>query len=352
MPSFVMAGRTVILVAVGLSVGIALLVILYFALSAPLSTDTNVMASPNNNNWISMVVIPKTNVAETNYEPEVIKVVIGINNTVRWMNQDVTSHSVRADDEGDPDFHSATQDNFLAPGETFEYTFTKPGAFGYHGVPHPWMRGTVVVLEPGSSDEVYKKIVEDMLKQEIENTPLIVNVVRDPSTGIVQVHAVQRFILENSSDINAYLVYPTWQDNKNPVSESLTDRNGNSISDDPIFHDALLRTFDAVCPYTEIKIADDRSIDGSSTNKETTVYYGSQISTRLDSDITVAYYNYSLGTVEPDENGIYRLTFVTPYEAKVKISDDINVLSYGRSNCSVIDSDLSIPYFDIIFRVN
>lgn len=342
--------RTIILVAAGLSVGIAI-IILYFALSAPLSTDTGVMASPNNNG-ISMVVIPKTNVAETNYEPEVIKVVIGINNTVRWMNQDITSHSVRADDEGDPDFRSAMQDNFLSPGETFEYTFTKPGVFGYHGVPHPWMHGTVVVLELGSSDEVYKKIVEDTLKQEIENTPLIVNVVRDPSKGVVQVHAVQRFVLENSSSISAYLMYPTWQDNKNPVSGSLTDRNGNSISHNPIFRDALLRTFDVVCPYTEIKIRDDWSIDGSSTNKETTVYYGSQISTRLDSDITVAYYNYSLGTVEPDENGIYRLTFVTPYEAKVKISDDINMLSYERSNCSVIDSDLSMPYFDIIFRID
>lgn len=71
------------LVAAGLSVGIAL-VVLYFALS-PLSRDTGIMTSTNNNK-ISTVVVPSTNVAETNYEPEVIKVVIDTNNTVQWIN--------------------------------------------------------------------------------------------------------------------------------------------------------------------------------------------------------------------------------------------------------------------------
>lgn len=82
-----------------------------------------------------------------NFEPAVIRVVIGVNNTVQWINQDVTLHSVRGDDEGDPDFYRATQDIFLMPGETFEHTFTKAGKFDYYAVPHPHMRGAIVVLE-------------------------------------------------------------------------------------------------------------------------------------------------------------------------------------------------------------
>lgn len=101
--------------------------------------------------------------ARNNFEPETIAVVIGVNNTVRWENQDVTTHSVIASSEDDPLFYDATNlqcenddddscsvvssKNLLLPGETFEFTFTKPGVFDYHMVPHPHMQGTVIVLE-------------------------------------------------------------------------------------------------------------------------------------------------------------------------------------------------------------
>lgn len=87
-----------------------------------------------------------------NFEPAIIKVVIGVNSTVRWSNQDITGHSIVADDKSDPDFYDATADDeggakeLLNPSETFEFTFTKAGEFGYHSEPHPWMRGTVIVL--------------------------------------------------------------------------------------------------------------------------------------------------------------------------------------------------------------
>jgi plastocyanin len=89
-----------------------------------------------------------------NFEPETIKVVIGVNNTVRWMNQDSVSSSIRADDKIDPEFYDATHldENsearlLLNPSETFEFTFTRPGEFGYHSEPHPHKRGIVVVLQ-------------------------------------------------------------------------------------------------------------------------------------------------------------------------------------------------------------
>lgn len=68
--------------------------------------------------------------------------------------------------------------------------------------------------------------------------------------------------------------------------------------------------------------------------------------------IGILHYSYGLGTVEPDENGIYRLTFVTPCEAQVELSDELDMLSYERSNCVADDGNLTIPHFDIIFRIS
>lgn len=104
------------------------------------------------------------------FVPQVITVVVGVNNTVRWTNQDSVTAFIEADnDRMDPAFFkattlpesvvtsadgqmtSATSDignlqlpNVLQPGESFEYTFTIPGEYGYHG--KPWQRGTVIVL--------------------------------------------------------------------------------------------------------------------------------------------------------------------------------------------------------------
>jgi len=36
----------------------------------------------------------------------------------------------------------------LRPGDTYEFTFTNAGTFGYHGVPHSWNKGKVTVLQP------------------------------------------------------------------------------------------------------------------------------------------------------------------------------------------------------------
>ena len=116
-------------VAVGLAVGVAFIMVLALALSPGTS--------------ISKVIIAEGSSLESaernNFEPTHIRVVIGVSNTVQWINQDVVPHSIEADDEGDCDFCRATQDIFLIPGATFEYTFTKPGELDYHGLPHSHM---------------------------------------------------------------------------------------------------------------------------------------------------------------------------------------------------------------------
>ena len=72
------------------------------------------------------------------FGPDRITVVIGVNNTVVWTNNDSQPHTVTANG-------AAFDSGFLAPGATFSYTFTQPGTYDYHCTYHPWMTGTVVV---------------------------------------------------------------------------------------------------------------------------------------------------------------------------------------------------------------
>ncbi|MGI0028459.1 MAG: cupredoxin domain-containing protein, partial [Nitrososphaera sp.] len=88
------------------------------------------------------------------YNPAVIMVKIGLNNTVRWINADTVPHGIPIpDDSSDANLLSAVAEEmkthqFLMPGESFQYEFTRPGEYHYHMVPHPWMQGTVIVLPP------------------------------------------------------------------------------------------------------------------------------------------------------------------------------------------------------------
>ena len=138
-------------VAAGLATGIAFIVI-FISLSPLLP---NVVTAHE----VAIVVIPEGASLESNPEffvPEVIKVMIGVNNTVRWVSQDTVPHGIVAD-SGYRDPYSGSFDTyasadllggFIMPGESYEFTFNEPGEYPYHGEPHPWMQGTVIVMPP------------------------------------------------------------------------------------------------------------------------------------------------------------------------------------------------------------
>ncbi len=73
--------------------------------------------------------------------PSSIIVVIGVNNTVVWTNYDSATHTVTAND-------GSFDSKDLKAGQSFSYTFTAPGTFGYHCIYHGWMVGQVMV-KPG-----------------------------------------------------------------------------------------------------------------------------------------------------------------------------------------------------------
>jgi plastocyanin len=97
---------------------------------------------PAPTNAVHVSIIPGAASYATGYDPDNITVVIGVNNTVVWTNNDNEPHTVTAVDGS---FNSGN----MNPGDTFTYTFTKPGTYTYTCTYHPWMHGYVTVIEPG-----------------------------------------------------------------------------------------------------------------------------------------------------------------------------------------------------------
>jgi plastocyanin len=117
---------------------------------------TGVGAGPNNGgsgsqgagkNSTGTVTVNIQNGSSTNtillgFSPQTITLVIGKNNTVSWVNDDFTVHTVTAN-EGSFD------SGLIQPGANFTTTFSTPGTYQYHCSIHPWMKGTINVL-PGN----------------------------------------------------------------------------------------------------------------------------------------------------------------------------------------------------------
>ena len=79
------------------------------------------------------------------YSPDMITLVIGVNNTVTWTNNDTVHHTVTA--TSTPSGAAAFNSGDMAAGATFTYTFTVPGTYQYDCLYHPWMTGTITVVQ-------------------------------------------------------------------------------------------------------------------------------------------------------------------------------------------------------------
>jgi plastocyanin len=103
-------------------------------------TLTNTRTSSLGIAYVSLIPGGALNQSSNGYKPERITLVLGVNNTVLWANNDKFAHTVSSSVSAEP-FNSGNLD----PGQTFTYTFTKPGTYPYFCAYHGWMRGTVVV---------------------------------------------------------------------------------------------------------------------------------------------------------------------------------------------------------------
>ncbi len=79
--------------------------------------------------------------AAGHFSPQTILVVIGVNNTVTWVNHDYTIHTVTS--------RSGIFDSgLLNSGDRWSYTFETAGNFSYYCSIHPYMTGIVIVEDP------------------------------------------------------------------------------------------------------------------------------------------------------------------------------------------------------------
>ena len=83
--------------------------------------------------------------ATATFNPSVVRVEIGVNDTVVWSNNDVAIHTVTSTNQtssGALLFNSGD----MGPGAEFSYTFTKPGTYDYICIYHSEMVGEVIVI--------------------------------------------------------------------------------------------------------------------------------------------------------------------------------------------------------------
>ena len=79
------------------------------------------------------------------YLPDRIVLLIGVNNTVTWTNDDSAAHT--ATSTSAPSCASFDSGN-LNSGATYTHTFTAPGTYRYACRYHGWMTATIVVEAP------------------------------------------------------------------------------------------------------------------------------------------------------------------------------------------------------------
>jgi plastocyanin len=84
----------------------------------------------------------KVSIKSSKYSPDSIEIKTG--ETIEWLNDDLTPHTVTSDSEAE--LNSGSMD----VGATWSHTFTKPGTFEYFCTFHREMKGNVVVKQVAS----------------------------------------------------------------------------------------------------------------------------------------------------------------------------------------------------------
>lgn len=66
---------------------------------------------------------------------------VSVGDSVVWTNRDLARHTATSEDWG----MSGIDSGLLSRGESYSYTFEEVGEYDYYCVPHPYMKGKVVV---------------------------------------------------------------------------------------------------------------------------------------------------------------------------------------------------------------
>lgn len=131
-------GVTVLVIFIGL----VLIVGGYFFFNQDGSDSGVSINEENENNETKTLEVTEPNVHHIEiigfeFTPSEIRVKVG--DTVVWTNMDSSSHTVTSD------YDEELDSGYLRKGETYAHIFIETGTFEYHCIPHPYMKGKVIV---------------------------------------------------------------------------------------------------------------------------------------------------------------------------------------------------------------
>jgi plastocyanin len=112
--------------------------------------------SAGNTNYTTIIIPPgsENQASHNTYSPNNATVVIGINNTVQWINQADTANTIVSNVPTIQDGKPFDSNGVIKPGQSYMLRFTEPGTFSYHTEPHPWMKGTIIVVKNSMSAQL------------------------------------------------------------------------------------------------------------------------------------------------------------------------------------------------------
>jgi plastocyanin len=143
--SKVLTALVVVGVVIVISIAVVLVHQLQFSAKSSLSSSTQTTSV---NSHIVYVIMPNGvgNNPSLNYQPATITVVIGVNNTIEWIDQDPAApHTVTFTSVPTGVDAKAISSGNLVQGDTFTVNLTVPGTYEYYCIYHSWMKGTIIV---------------------------------------------------------------------------------------------------------------------------------------------------------------------------------------------------------------
>lgn len=112
------------------------------------SSSSSSGTSPSSVVGVKVVIPTGTSLNHAlNFDPSVLVLVIGVNNSVTWTNMDTTDHTATFTIVPAGVTASSISATDIPPGTSFgPITFTVAGNYSYHCQFHPgWMRGMIIV---------------------------------------------------------------------------------------------------------------------------------------------------------------------------------------------------------------
>lgn len=98
------------------------------------------LEEPGNGEIVPVENIGTTHIIEISgfsFSPEVLNIKKG--DKVIWTNMDSVQHTVTSDSG------STLESKLIGKGESYSYLFNQGGSYSYHCIPHPAMKGKIVV---------------------------------------------------------------------------------------------------------------------------------------------------------------------------------------------------------------